>query len=94
MIQESLCQNLYGFGNATFIASHLKMSSSVCRIIRAPDRDLYHFYHEKYCDPNLKWDQYKSCLGSKAKTEGTPAQIAIQLTRLREKYEGFSERND
>lgn len=57
------------------------------RIIRAPDRDLFHHFHDKKCDPNLTKEQYRSCLGSKAVAEGTHTQIAIQLTKLREKYE-------
>ena len=61
------------------------------RIIRAPDRDLFHQYHDKKCDPSLSEEQYRSCLGSKAKVEGTHTQIAIQLTKLREKYEPESQ---
>lgn len=66
---------------------------SCFRIIRAPDRDLFHQFHEKKCDPKLTKDQYRSCLGSKAVAEGTHTQIAIQLTKLREKYESESQEN-
>ena len=64
------------------------------RIIRAPDRDLFHYFHEKNCDPSLSKEQYRSCLGSKAIAEGTHTQIAMQLSKLREKYESESQQDD
>jgi len=82
--------------NLVYAISHLFFISSfpAFRIIRAPDRDLFHYFHEKRCDPNLTKEQYRSCLGSKALAEGTHTQIAMQLTKLREKYEPDSPQDD
>ena len=83
----------YHHGLAAINLRHLQYCLLlICfRIIRAPDRDLFHQYHDKKCDPSLSEEQYRSCLGSKAKVEGTHTQIAIQLTKLREKYEPESQ---
>lgn len=79
--------NIEGWGSEDLGLYQRYLLQPNIRIIRAPDRDLFHYFHEKRCDPNLTKEQYRSCLGSKALAEGTHTQIAMQLTKLREKYE-------
>lgn len=79
--------NIEGWGTEDLGLYQRYLQQANIRIIRAPDRDLFHQYHDKKCDPSLSEEQYRSCLASKAKVEGTQTQIAIQLTKLREKYE-------
>ncbi|XP_031564450.1 chondroitin sulfate N-acetylgalactosaminyltransferase 1-like [Actinia tenebrosa] len=86
--------SIEGWGSEDQLLHSRYIAHRGIRVIRAPDRDLFHYYHEKHCDPNLTSHQYKSCLGSKANTEGTAAQVAMQLLKLREKCEGFDEKND
>ncbi|EDO41813.1 predicted protein [Nematostella vectensis] len=78
--------SIRGWGSEDHKLHRMYVAKPEIRIIRAPDRSLFHHYHEKHCDPSLKWEQYRSCLGSKAKTEGTLQQIALQLFKLRDKY--------
>jgi len=49
------------------------------RVIRAPDPGLYHVWHPKLCDRTLSKRQYETCLGSKARYEGSQRQLGILL---------------
>lgn len=86
--------NIEGWGSEDLGLYEKLLQQSDIRIIRAPDRDLFHYFHEKKCDPSLSNEQYRSCLGSKAIAEGTHTQIAMQLSKLREKYESDSQQDD
>ncbi|XP_068711423.1 chondroitin sulfate N-acetylgalactosaminyltransferase 1-like [Montipora foliosa] len=86
--------NIEGWGSEDLGLYERHLLQSNIRIIRAPDRDLFHYFHEKNCDPSLSKEQYRSCLGSKAIAEGTHTQIAMQLSKLREKYESESQQDD
>lgn len=48
-------------------------------MVRAPDPDLYHIWHPKFCSKKLSKRQYETCIGSKARYEGSQRQLGILL---------------
>jgi len=49
------------------------------KVVRAPDPDLYHIWHPKFCSTKLSKRQYETCLGSMARYEGSQRQLGILL---------------
>lgn len=49
------------------------------KVIRAPDPDLYHVWHPKLCSNTLSKRQYETCIGSKARYEGSQRQLGVLL---------------
>lgn len=49
------------------------------KVIRAPDPDIFHVWHPKYCSTKLSKRQYETCIGSKARYEGSQRQLGIVL---------------
>ena len=54
-----------------------KYVSSEVRIIRAPDRGLFHIWHTKHCNRSLTGSQYVACLNSKVKNEASHSQLGL-----------------
>ena len=48
-----------------------KYSQSNISIVRSVDHGLFHTWHEKSCDQSLSWNQFKACIGSKARSEAS-----------------------
>lgn len=47
-----------------------KLLRTNLEVVRSPDPDIFHIWHEKICDPNLPPRQYDMCVGSKAAADG------------------------
>ncbi|KTF85617.1 hypothetical protein cypCar_00011469, partial [Cyprinus carpio] len=50
-------------------------------VVRAPSRGLFHLWHEKHCADELRPDQYKMCMQSKAMNEASHGQLGMLLFR-------------
>ncbi|XP_033120769.1 chondroitin sulfate synthase 1-like [Anneissia japonica] len=65
-----------------------KFVSSNITIFRAPDPGLVHIYHSVVCDENIDQRQYHMCLGSKAGTYASNAQLVKILGKYKEEANG------
>ena len=64
-----------------------KLIAGSLEVMRSPDRDIYHIWHEKECNDNLPPAQYNMCVGSRAMTDGTVKQLGtIAYGRSRKKH--------
>ncbi|XP_018119598.1 chondroitin sulfate synthase 3 [Xenopus laevis] len=54
----------------------MKVINSGLKAFRSQETGVVHIFHPVHCDPNLNPKQYKMCLGSKASTFGSTAQLA------------------
>ena len=54
-----------------------KFVRSELKIVRAPDRGLFHIWHKKHCNHSLTGSQYIACLNSKVKNEASHSQLGL-----------------
>ena len=50
-------------------------------VVRAPSRGLFHLWHEKHCADELRPDQYRMCMQTKAMNEASHGQLGMLLFR-------------
>nr|XP_046231247.1 chondroitin sulfate N-acetylgalactosaminyltransferase 1 [Scatophagus argus]XP_046231249.1 chondroitin sulfate N-acetylgalactosaminyltransferase 1 [Scatophagus argus] len=50
-------------------------------VVRAPARGLFHLWHEKHCADELRPDQYRMCMQSKAMNEASHGQLGMLFFR-------------
>lgn len=50
-------------------------------VVRAPSRGLFHLWHEKQCADELRPDQYRMCMQTKAMNEASHGQLGMLLFR-------------
>lgn len=68
--------SIKGWGNED-VQLYKKFVSSELKIVRAPDRGLYHIWHKKHCSRSLTGPQYIACLNSKVKNEASHSQLGL-----------------
>ncbi|XP_072165738.1 chondroitin sulfate N-acetylgalactosaminyltransferase 1-like [Diadema setosum] len=52
-----------------------KYLQSDLKVIRVPDAGIFHTYHSKECSESLSAEQYRMCIGSKARSEASHSQL-------------------
>lgn len=56
-----------------------KFTRSALEVVRSVDPGIMHIWHEKKCDNNILGRQYRACVSSKVRAEGSQIQIASIL---------------
>lgn len=59
------------------------LGSNGLEMIRSTDPGIIHVWHEKHCNRTSE-DQFKSCLSSRASSEGTQTQLALAVYRCQD----------
>ncbi len=56
-------------------------------VVRVPDPDLFHVWHQVKCDPTMDWPIFSSCIHHKAITEASNAQLGMLAFNLTSEME-------
>ena len=56
-----------------------KLALSNLTVVRAPDPDIFHLWHNKSCETSLSESHYKQCTNSKILNEGSHIQLGYML---------------
>lgn len=67
-----------------------KFAQSNLTVVRAPDPNIFHLWHEKLCSPDLSEEHYRQCIKSKTLNEGSHTQLGYMV--LQDEIKGLDER--
>ena len=73
MFNKGFDTTIHGWGWED-VQLYRKLIGSNLEVLRSPDPDIFHIWHEKECDKSLPLKQYNMCMGSKEMADGSVSQ--------------------